>query len=514
MEHKIVSIIIILVVISLAWYFIKNNSENTKYSTMVVSRGSVSEIVSVTGNVKPLSNVELAFERGGKIANISVAVGDKVYVGQQLVSISNADLVASLSQAQANLKKALAQLQDVKTGTRVEEITLAETQVENATLNMNQAKAVLINTVKDSYTKADDAVRNKMYTLFNDPGKYRARLNFTTDSFLQEDIEKGKDTISDTINTWYQSLAKLDSSSDLEVYYNTAKASLNSIKSLLDECADAVNRLTPDSAYTTQTQIDTWKLNVSTARSNIDLAISSLNSSYNTYKSSASSLSISQDQLIIKKAGSTSGTILSAEASYEAAQAGVAGAEAELSKSIVRSPINGVITNIGVKLGEIVPAGISAVSVISYGDYEVEAFVPEADIAKIKIGDTATTTLDAYGSNVFFDTAVIKIDPAATVIDGVPTYKVTLKFTDQDDRIKSGMTANLDVLSNRKDNVLILPSRLIISKDDGKYVSVLDTNDQSELIDKKIVTGLRGSDGNTEIISGLNEGDKVVAPTL
>ena len=48
---------------------------------------------------------------------------------------------------------------------------------------------------------------------------------------------------------------------------------------------------------------------------------------------------------------------------------------------------------------------------------------------------------------MLISTEVIKIDPAATIIDGVPTYKVTLKFVDQDERIRSGMTANLDILT-------------------------------------------------------------------
>jgi HlyD family secretion protein len=121
------------------------------------------------------------------------------------------------------------------------------------------------------------------------------------------------------------------------------------------------------------------------------------------------------------------------------------------------------------------------------------------------------TTLDAYGNSVVFNNSIVKIDPAATVIDGVPTYKVTLKFDVKDDRVRSGMTANLDILTNKKDNVLFLPSRVIVTKDDGKYVSMLDANDKSELIEKKVITGLRGSDGNVEVISGLNEGDKVVA---
>jgi hypothetical protein len=73
------------------------------------------------------------------------------------------------------------------------------------------------------------------------------------------------------------------------------------------------------------------------------------------------------------------------------------------------------------------------------------------------------------------------------------------------------MTANLDIMTNQKNDILLLPNRVVNIKDDGKYVSIIDLNDKSDLLEKKIVTGLRGSDGNVEIISGLEEGDKVVA---
>lgn len=483
-NHKIWSTIIILLLIGIIYLIYKNSSENIKYTEVAVVRGSLSEIVSVTGNVKPLSDVDLAFERGGRVAAINVAVGEKVYAGEVLASVSNADLLANLDQAKANLKKVQAGLGD---------------SADQTALNFAQAETSLINTVKDSYTKADDAVRNKMFTLFNDPVKYRASLAFSTDTFLKEDIEDGKDEVVDSLDSWYRSLLKLNNTSDLEIYYNQAKLNLTNIKKILDKCAEAVNGLTPESAGATQTQIDTWKLNISTARTNINTAYDSLISSYNQYKTYGLSVKISQNSTLAEEAG------------IEQAQAGVASAEAELAKSFIKSPIDGVITKIDTKLGEIVPASKNIISVISYGDYQVESFIPEADIAKVKIGNKASTTLDAYGSNVNFETAVIMIDPAATVIDGVPTYKVTLKFVSQDERIKSGMTANLDILTNQKTDVLVLPNRVLITKDDGKYVSVLDPADMSDVIEKKIVTGLRGSDGNVEIISGLSEGEKVVS---
>lgn len=513
-RNKLWSTVVIIIFIISGWYYFNNSAENTNYTIIPVSLGSVSEIVSVTGNVKPLSAVDLAFERGGRISNINIKVGDSVKTGQTLASVSNSDLAANLEQAQANLKKALAQYQNTKNGTRPEEITLQETQVEKSVLDLTQSKVLLVNALQDSYTKASDALTNKVYSLFTDPIKYRAVLSFSTDAFLKEDIEEGKDDLSDNFYLWRKSLDTLNSGSDLEKYYQTAKTNLFALKDLLDNCATAVNSLDDYSSGISQTQIDTWKANISAARISINLAIDSLTAAFNSYNRAASGLKISQDQLAVVKAGATSNEVLSAEASYEAAQAGVSSAAAELAKSVIRAPIDGVVTNIKPELGEIVTANVNVLSIISYGDYEVEAFIPEADISKVKVGDLASTTLDAYGSGVNFETSVTKIDPAATVIDGVPTYKVTFKFNNQDDRVRSGMTANLDILTNHKDRVIIIPSRLVISKDDGKYVPVLNINNPSKIIETKIILGIRGDDGMVEVVSGLKITDKIATPNI
>lgn len=486
-NHKVWSILIFLIIVGLSWYAINGGSKNVEFETVSVTRASLTEIVTVTGNVRPLSDVSLAFERSGKVSEISVNVGSRVFVGQKLASISNADLLANLDQAKANLKKA--------------EAVFGDSAVRTA-LDLAQAEISLSNTIRDSYTKADDAIRNKMYTLFSDPARYRAKLAFSTNAFLQEDIEEGKDEISDLLDIWYRSLNTFDDNSDLELYYNTAKSNLSQVKALLDKSAEAVNGLTPDASAASQAQIDIWKSNISTARTSINAAIDTLVGSFNQYKTADLSSDFSKNNTLVEEAG------------IEQAKAQVSIAEAELSKSVLISPIEGVVTNIDIKLGEIFSANKTAISIISYGDYEVESFVPEADISKVKINDQAKTTLDAYGDTVTFDTSVIKIDPSATVIDGVPTYKVTLKFINIDDRIRAGMTANLDILTNQKDNVLVIPSRVVTTRDDGKYVAVPSLSEESGLVEKKVVTGLRGSDGNVEVVSGLNEGELVISSTI
>ncbi len=137
----------------------------------------------------------------------------------------------------------------------------------------------------------------------------------------------------------------------------------------------------------------------------------------------------------------------------------------------------------------------------------ISAAVPEVDVAKITIGDKAEVTLDAYGDTTVFPAAVSSIDPAETVIEGVPTYKVTLYFNDRDERVRSGMTANLDILTERREGVFRIPSRAVTTKDGKKIVRVPDISGLREVV---VETGLRGSDGSIEIVSGLSEGDEVV----
>jgi multidrug efflux pump subunit AcrA (membrane-fusion protein) len=141
------------------------------------------------------------------------------------------------------------------------------------------------------------------------------------------------------------------------------------------------------------------------------------------------------------------------------------------------------------------------------GKFEVEVNVPEVDIAKIAVGNSAKITLDAYGDEVEFTAHVSKYDPAEKIVDGVPTYKTTLLFDKEDARIRSGMTANITIETSKKENVIAIPGRAIITKEGKKYVRVLqDDGTQKEVL---VVTGLRGSAGLVEIVSGLKENDRI-----
>ncbi len=183
-------------------------------------------------------------------------------------------------------------------------------------------------------------------------------------------------------------------------------------------------------------------------------------------------------------------------------------AQDKLADYYLRSPFSGVITRLDLEVGERVTSGVPIVTVQSVNSLEIKTNVPEVDIAKIKLSDRGEVTLDAYGAEATFDVVVSKIDPTEIVIEGVPTYLVTLNFlTADDERIRSGMTANIELITAEKGAVLVIPARAVITTNNNQFVRILMAD---KLVTRRVETGLRDASGNIEITRGLRAGDEVV----
>lgn len=325
---------------------------------------------------------------------------------------------------------------------------------------------------------------------------------------METDIESGRYSLENILTSWNSSLSFLNIASDLVIYTNTAKQNLNQISSFLEKAGLAINSLTSNSSLS-ETTISTWKTDTSTARTNVNTAITNLSTAEEKKKSAETTLVIEQETLSLKKAGSIPEQISAQEAQVKQAEANIENIRAQISKTLIYSPINGIISKQDAKKGEIAGANTAIVSVVSDVKFEIEANVPEADIAKVKIENEADITLDAYGNDVIFRARVVKIDPAETVIEGVSTYKITLQFINEDDKLKSGMTANIDIFTASVKNAIVVPQRAVITKGEDKIVRVLSA-DGKEIKEVKVKTGLLGSNGYFEITEGINEGDKII----
>ncbi len=490
-------IIGVVVVVILAIYFVMRGGSSSTIESAVVVSGNVIEKVSVTGKISPLEKADLSFDSSGSISNIYVKVGDKVNKGQLLASLDNADAVASLASAQAKLD-------DLTRALRPEELLLEKAKVDSALVALSNAKTNAINAVRDGYVETQGAIFNYTDTFFRNPQSGNPTIIINAQSnAAQSSINFERVAVSDYLKYWKSDLDNATSTDGVDVLLINSNKYISETKSFADHLSVIVNSLSVSGSALSQSVIDSYVSTMNLGQSSLNQAVTSIATAKTALEQSQTAYNEVYNNFVLKNAGS------SAEA-IRAQQATVNSLAATVAKGRIYSPIEGTVTRVDPHEGEYASPGQAGFAVQSEGSYKIEAYVPEADIAKIIIGNQAEVTLDAYGSDTIFGAVVTLIDPAETVLEGVPTYKVTLQFGKEDVRIRSGMTANTDIMTREHDNVLYVPTRAIITDDSGaKSVRVLN-KDGKTFASIPVTLGLKGSSGTTEIVSGLSAGQKVV----
>jgi RND family efflux transporter MFP subunit len=193
-----------------------------------------------------------------------------------------------------------------------------------------------------------------------------------------------------------------------------------------------------------------------------------------------------------------------ATADLERTKIAVEQAERNLEKAKIVAPFDGIIAQVNFNVGDSAGTG-AAVVLVDLSQLQIKVTVAEVDIAKIKVAQTAQITFDALAGKSYSG-KVITISPQATVQQGVVNYPVTVAIADPDAQVKPGMTANLAIQVDRRDDVLLIPSRAVRTQGNQRTVTVLY---RGQMIPVPVTTGL-SSDQLIEISSGLKEGDEVL----
>ncbi|PIP58218.1 MAG: hypothetical protein COX02_01460 [Candidatus Vogelbacteria bacterium CG22_combo_CG10-13_8_21_14_all_37_9] len=485
--------VFVVLIIGLIIYFTRSNS------SLVVAKvelGTVIQIVDVTGTIFPADKTDLAFQKSGILSRLYVKVGDLVNRGNLLGELESASDRANLAIVQSNFS-------DLARKLRPEELRLEENKVNATQVILNNEQKNALNVASSAYIKVQGVLFNNTDSFFDNAQSVNPTFNMGSLSYDEENRinqERLKVTFH-VFQPWALNLKTTTATSAVELL-DQARNYLETTNNFMDHLAVIINNLNSTNTGLSQSVVDS-------AITKMNTGLSELNQVIDLTAKAQSSLNTAQANY--NQANSNFNLALSSHSAEEISSqsAKVDQASAELAKNIIYAPFAGLITRVNPSLGEFVSAGETVFSVISDSNYKIEAYVPESDIAKIKINDLASTTLDAYGSDVYFGAVVTMIDPAETIREGIPTYKVTLQFLNKDQRIRSGLTANLEILSARRDKVLTIPYRAVINTNGVKTARVLNPDGQTyEVV--PITTGLRGSTGNIEVLSGLKAGQTVV----
>lgn len=173
----------------------------------------------------------------------------------------------------------------------------------------------------------------------------------------------------------------------------------------------------------------------------------------------------------------------------------------------VISPMNGKIILRNVVEGQTI--AVSDVLFALADELIVLASVDETDIGKVKVGQKAVIRLDAY-KDTDVEGVVFQILEEGQNVSNVITYYVKIRPYNTPKFFKSLMTANIDITVTDKKNVMVIPWDSINETEDGK--SYVLTGDNREQTKKEIAVGIVDGD-KTEVVSGLNPGDKILIKT-
>ncbi len=500
----------ILIIAAFFSFYIR--SRNGEFDLVEVKRGEIYQEIFESGQILKGERVNLNFNVAGRINEIKVRSGDEVRPGQELARLDDTDFRIQLEEAKIALELAQLNLSKLLSGGTSEEIRIAETQLENTRVSFNLAEDNLEKSYQTSITVLDGSY----------PSIYNA-LDFSRElvlnyiSIYDEDARKimaGRDVIEVSEKNAKESLEQVKKtlgSDDIEkallVMEKSLRDSFNSLEAMRqaiegsDIYKDKIPSTEKASLESLKTSLNNFLANIISSRQSISAAKSSL-------QSAEKGLIEAENRLALARGEARQVDIDLYQAQIRQAQARVSLYQNQLNNSRLTSPINGKVVEVKKRVGELAQPSFQdvVVTILPIVPYEIKVDIYEENIVNVSIGNPVEISLVSFPGESFRG-KVISISPAEKIINEVVYYEATIGFEETPENIRPGMTADIVVKTDIKEDVLMVHRDVIQRKNNKRIVEVFE----DDLIkEREIEIGLIGSDNMVEVVSGLQEGEKIV----
>ncbi len=463
-------------------------STSVNVPTATVQKGTLSATVNAAGNIAAAQDVTLNFQQSGTVQKVNVKVGDQVKSGQVLAELDTADLQLQLKNAQVNLKLAQDKLEQAKTPATTQSIANARAQLEAAQAAVTSAQAAY-NAAVQTTTSPNSQLEAA-----------RAQLDKMTAALQQAQAAYDKVSWRPDVGRTSQAATLQSATAD----YNAAKASYEALAATSG--TDASSKV-----QQARSQLQQARSQATQAQNALDTLLQGPD---------ATVVNIAQDQV-------------------NQAQIALEQAQLKLQQAQIVAPFDGVATAVNITAGQNAPSGSQgAIQLSDLSQFQIVVNMAEVDINRVKVGQDTQITLDAL-PNATLAGKVSQVAPAGVQQQGVVNYPVTIQLTNPPQGVKSGMTANLNVIVLQRDNVLMVPNRAVKTATAGAVANPAPSAAQNGAANSGQNTGANGAtrrptrqqvvtvlkdgqqvqvtvqtglsnDTMTEIVSGLAEGDVVV----
>ncbi len=557
-----------LLVLIIGGYFgyqaINGSNEAARYVVAAVERSTLIVSVSSSGQVSSLNEADIKAQVNGEFLNLYIANSDEVKKGELIAKLDDTDLKKAVVSAQLALETAQSDLDQLLSPP--DELDLFQT--ENAL-----AKAY------DSKIKAEEGIENGLKDAFNSVTNIFFDLptivTVAGDVLYGYDIAKSEITLSDY--NWNETVYKNSFNPidrvDLDIFirdaendYKTARikydqnlkdykntdyyADSETIENLLDQTTDTTKAISQAikseinlldfvvdyfSSHDKRiySGITAYRTNLQSYYSKTNGFLQTLYSVQNSLKSDRQALvdaelSVKEKELSLEelKEAPDELTIRTKELTVQQKEDVLASAQKDLENSYIYAPFNGVITEVKVKNGDSVSKGTVVANIIT--EQKIAGVsLNEIDVASVKVGQKTTLTFDAL-PEVSISGKVIEVDTVGQVNQGVVSYGVKIAFDTDVEQVKPGMSITADIITDAKQNVLVLPNSAVRFQGGSYYVELVEADEKSS---QQLLANVSGTilpespklqtveiglsnDLSTEVVSGLKEGDIVVTSAI
>jgi HlyD family secretion protein len=467
----------------------------TTLPTASVQRGTLAATVNAAGNIGAHRQVDLNFGQTGTIKDVKVQAGDRVKAGQVLAELDTSDLELQVQNAQLNVKLAQAKLAQAKNPNSAQDIASARAKIDAAQAQLNKLQTGPSQADVSAAQSAVAGAQSAYTAAVKSAGTSDSQLTAAAAALdkAQQAVQKAQaayDKVAGApdIGARQESVTLQSATTD----YNQAKANYDALAATAG--SDANSKVAQARSTLQQAQASLVKLQTPANKDDITSAQATVTQAQNDL-----------DKLL---AGSDANTLDIAQNGVDQANIALKQAQVTLQQAQVVAPFDAAVTQVNITPGQTISSGGNTSAAIQIADLdhlEIVVNLAEVDVNRVQSGQTAEVTLDAL-PDATLEGTVTQIAPSGVQVQGVVNYPVTVALTDPPVGVKTGMTANLNIVVDQRENVLMVPNRAVRTQGRQKSVTVLFEGQQIQV---PVQTGL-SNDTNTEITTGLREGDTVL----
>jgi HlyD family secretion protein len=475
MKRFLIVLVLVAMIAAGGWFAydhylapIQAQSNTPTYETFTVQRGAIASTVSATGSIEPNDQASLIFRGVGMVNEVMVTVGQSVKSGQLLAQLDTTDLTLALANAKVAQEIAAAQLAKLEAPPDLMDVAAAQAAVEVAQASVASAEAAL--------ASAQASYRN----LFAGPSDAQQVINeaqLRQAEIALKQAQQAYNKIKDQPDAgMYPQAQQLEQAT---VNYEVAKAQAAKTVEPVNQAqqAQGLNQIAQAQSAIRQAQAQ-----VVNARNNLDKLLE----------------------------GPKEEDLTIARAQVKQAQLNVLQAENALANARLIAPIDGVVSQVNIKAGEIANNARPAIVLTDLSQFKMKVLVDEIDVRQVAVGQNVRLSVDALpGAEI--TGKVTEISPTASNINNVVAYEVTVVPDATDQPLRVGMSATAIITTANVDDVILAPNRFItIDRNTGEAYVFKMVN--GEPVRQQVELGLR-NERESQILAGLQNGDQIAFVT-